>query len=58
MPDNKTKRAAQDATKINIREDYEVAYWTNKFGCTPQQLKDAVNKAGTGAEAVKKALSK
>lgn len=37
-------------------EDYEVQYWTNKFGCTHQQLKDAVEKVGTGAAAVEKEL--
>lgn len=56
MLDDKSKKAPQDSSKINIHEDYEIAYWTNKFGCTPEQLKDAVNKVGTGVEAVKKHL--
>jgi hypothetical protein len=58
MADDKTKRAPQDSSKINVHENYEVEYWTKKFGCTPQQLKDAVKKVGTGVEAVKKALGK
>jgi len=58
MADDKTKSAPQDSSKINIHEDYEVEYWTKNFGCAPQELKDAVEKVGTGIEAVKKALGK
>ena len=58
MADDKTKKGPADASKVNVHEDYEVHYWTKKFGCTPQQLKDAVEKVGTGAAAVEKELKK
>jgi hypothetical protein len=58
MADDKTKKGPADASKVNVHEDYEVRYWSNKFGCTPQQLKDAVKKAGTGAASVEKELKK
>ena len=58
MADDKTKRAPQDSSRINIREDYEVRYWTEKFGCTKQQLEDAVKKVGTSAEAVETELKR
>ena len=44
MADDKTKTAPQDASRINVREDYEVRYWTKKFGVTAEQLKEAVAK--------------
>ena len=44
--DNKTKTAPQDAKRINIHEDYEVRYWTQRFGCTVERLKAAVAKVG------------
>jgi hypothetical protein len=58
MPDDKTKKFPQDASKVNIHEAYEVEYWTKKWGCTAQQLKDCVKKAGTSAVAVQKCLGK
>lgn len=44
--DNKTKTAPQDAKRINVHEDYEVRYWTQRFGCTAERLKAAVAKVG------------
>jgi Protein of unknown function (DUF3606) len=58
MADDKSKTRPQDSSKVNVNEDYEVQYWTKKFGCTPQQLKDAVKKVGTGAAAVEKEVKK
>ena len=58
MPDNKNKKAPQDANRVNIHEPYEVEYWTKKWGCTSQQLKDCVGKVGTSAAAVQKCLGK
>jgi len=36
----------------NTNEDYEVRYWSEKFGVSPEQLKAAVRKVGNSAEAV------
>jgi hypothetical protein len=56
--DDKTKTRPQDSSRINMTEDYEVAYWTKKFGVTKQQLQAAVDKAGVSAAAVEKELSR
>lgn len=32
MADDMTMRAPQDVSLISLSEDYEVAYWTKKFG--------------------------
>jgi hypothetical protein len=37
-------------------EDYEVQYWTTRFGVTREQLKDAVKKAGNAVKDVQKVL--
>jgi hypothetical protein len=58
MSDDKTKTAPQDASKINIHEDYEVRYWTKRFGVTPEQLREAVAKVGTSAAAVETELKR
>jgi len=53
--DNPTK-TAQDAKRINIHEDYEVRYWTKRFGVTPEQLKAAVHKVGVMVDDVEREL--
>ncbi len=58
MADDETNHGPQDASRINIHEDYEVAYWTNNFGSTKAELEAAVSKVGVSAEAVAKALGK
>jgi Protein of unknown function (DUF3606) len=54
----KPRRLPQDAARVNVNEDYEVRYWTQKFGCTKEQLKAAVAKAGVSAKAVEAELKK
>jgi len=58
MSDDKSKRGPQDRFKVNLHEDYEVEYWTKRWGVSRDQLTKAVEKAGNGAEAVAKALGK
>jgi hypothetical protein len=52
MTDDKTKRGPQDRERVNVHEPYELEYWTHKFGCTPNQLKEAVNAVGVMAKDV------
>jgi hypothetical protein len=58
MADDKTDRGPQDRSRINLNEDYEVRYWTKKFGVTKDELAKAVAKAGQSAAAVAHALGK
>jgi hypothetical protein len=56
MSDDKTNRGPQDRLRININERYEVQYWTEKFGVSEEQLRNAVNRVGVMAADVEKAL--
>ncbi|MEK6703285.1 MAG: DUF3606 domain-containing protein [Planctomycetota bacterium] len=56
MSDDKSKRGPADAGRVNVKEDYEVKYWCGKFGCTPEQLADAVKAVGILSEDVEKHL--
>lgn len=58
MPDDCSKRGPQDAARVNIRESYEVEYWSKRFGVTPAKLKEAVQKVGPMAKDVQKYLGK
>jgi len=56
MADDKTLRSPQDASRIALGEDYEVAYWTRKFGVTRDRLKQAIDAVGHSAAAVERHL--
>jgi Protein of unknown function (DUF3606) len=58
MSDDKSNRGPQDASRVNVNEDYEVRYWTKKFGCTAEQLRAAVKAVGVSAKAVEAHLKK
>lgn len=56
MADDKTNRGPQDRTRIAMGEDYEVDYWTGKFGVSRERLQQAVDAAGNSADAVERHL--
>jgi hypothetical protein len=58
MTDNLKDRGAQDRSRVNIHEDHEVRYWTEKWGVTKEQLAAAVQRAGVSANAVARELGK
>jgi uncharacterized protein (DUF4415 family) len=35
-----------DPSRVNLNEEWEVRYWTNRLGCTEKQLKEAVRQVG------------
>jgi hypothetical protein len=56
MPDDKSKRRPQDASRIKVHEPYEVKYWCQRLGCTQQQRVDAIGRVGVMAGDVEKEL--
>ena len=56
MSDDKNQRAPQDASRVAMGEDYEVQYWTNRFGVSRERLQQAVNAVGNGVDAVERHL--
>jgi hypothetical protein len=58
MADDRALRGPQDDQRINMSEDYEVAYWSKKWGVSREQLAEAVRKAGPMSVAVGKLLGK
>lgn len=41
-----------------MEEDYEVEYWTQKFGVSRERLQEAVDSVGNGADAVQQYLTR
>lgn len=56
MPDDRTSRGPQDASRIALGQDYEVEYWTERFGVTRHELEQAVRDVGNSADAVERHL--
>lgn len=57
MSDNKNITQPLDAKRIDVNDPAEVRNWCKSFGCTEQQLKDAVKAVGTSGAAVRRHLS-
>jgi hypothetical protein len=58
MADDRTNRGPADRQRVNVNEDYEVRYWTGKWGVSADQLKAAVRKVGVMAADVARELGK
>jgi DNA-binding transcriptional regulator PaaX len=56
MSDDKSNRGPADAKRINVKEDYEVRYWTKEFGISEDQLRAAVKRVGVMADDVRAEL--
>lgn len=58
MSDNLKNRGQQDRIRINVHEDFEVAYWTTTLSVTREELEQAVKAVGVMVEDVRKYLKK
>jgi Protein of unknown function (DUF3606) len=58
MVDDKTNRAGSDRKRIDVSEDCECRYWSEKFGVSADELKRAVMKVGPMADDVARSLGK
>ncbi|MBL8691352.1 MAG: DUF3606 domain-containing protein [Rhodospirillaceae bacterium] len=58
MADDRAKKGPRDGVRIHVGEAYEVTYWTNQLGVTPELLKAAVAKAGPMVTDVARELGK
>lgn len=58
MSDDKSNRGAPDRDRIDVNEEYELQYWSEKFGVSRDQLKQAVAKVGPMAKEVQRQLGR
>jgi hypothetical protein len=57
MADSPNIQGQQDRSRINMSQEHEVRYWSQKFGCTEDELRNAVKAVGSTAAAVEKSLA-
>ena len=58
MSDNKNKAGSPDSKRIDVNDPSELNDWSKSMGATQAEIKEAVKKVGTSAEAVRKYLGK
>lgn len=58
MTDLKRDFTPHDPGRINAMDPVELQYWCNELGCTDEELKDAVAKAGEHVTAVREQLNR
>lgn len=52
MSDDLNNRGPADRSRISLEEDWELRYWTKKFGCFAGDLEEAIAAVGNNAERV------
>lgn len=58
MADDKKNIGVRDKGRVNLSEDYEVRYWSEKFGVSKEALMQAVKNVGPMASDVEAYLMK
>jgi hypothetical protein len=56
MSDNLKDRGPRDGARINVNEEWELNYWTDKFGVSPDDLREAVRQVGDRVEDVERKI--
>jgi hypothetical protein len=46
MPDDKKKTQPQDPNYVNTSQEWEMDYWSKKWGKSKEQIKACVNRVG------------
>jgi hypothetical protein len=52
MADNPATRGEPDRSRINVNQEHEVRYWSQKLGISADELKQIVGEVGPMADAV------
>ena len=58
MSDNLQKTGAQDRSRINVHEEWEVRHWTEALGVSKEELEKAVKQVGPVADTVREYLKR
>jgi hypothetical protein len=57
MAGDKARYAPQDAKLISLEADYQIDYWTEKFGVLRDRLTTTVRRVGRAARDLRRGLS-
>ena len=57
MTDNTADRGPEDRSRISLSQDYEVRYWSQRFGIDEKALREAVEDVGPSVQDVEQYLA-
>ena len=52
MSDDLSNKGPADSSRVSTGESWEIYYWTEKFGCSEEELKEAVKQVGNMSQDV------
>jgi hypothetical protein len=58
MADNLKQTGKPDDQRINLEQDHEVSYWAKELGVSPNELRQAVQRAGPMVKDVQQHLNR
>jgi hypothetical protein len=58
MADDLKQTGRQDDQRINVEQDHELSYWSKELGVSREQLRSAVQKAGSLVKDVRQHLNR
>jgi hypothetical protein len=58
MADNPNIRSGQDRKRVNVNQEHEVRWWTQKWGVSREELEKAVQAVGTSVNKIEEYLNK
>lgn len=58
MAGSLSRRHPQDSARINVHEDWELRYWSDRWNVPRQQLMDTIKRVGVQVQEVARALGK
>jgi Protein of unknown function (DUF3606) len=58
MADDRKQTGRQDDNRINVDQDHELVYWSEKFGVSRDELRKAVQAAGPMVKDVQRHLNR
>ena len=58
MAGSMSRRHPQDSSRINVHEDWELRFWSDKWNIPRHQLMDTIKRVGVQVQEVARALGK
>ncbi|MEI9406586.1 DUF3606 domain-containing protein [Mesorhizobium argentiipisi] len=58
MADDKTKRGSRDRDLVSADDDYEVRYFANQHGISPERVRDLIKEYGNDRKTLEREARK
>ncbi len=55
--ENLEDKERREMNRVSLKEDWEISWWTQRFGVSKEQLEEAVRKVGDSVEKIREYFS-